>query len=266
MYKLLIVTNRPEIHEAVTQVPSWENLGFRPPRLALSAKAALDCLQSHHIDGIAFDLPPEEASLLSGWLWTTYTQMPVFEACDTVAGLVNEANKLRVLLNFVHADFAEDQQSTEERMTRCRHQFFRELISGGIHSRQELHSRLRLLRSRMDPEKPCILAGLSAPKDDDFLHGRWHYGPDRLEVAMRNFFGAELKGMRILVTVLSDERIFMLACPMRFDTEQMSEESMTNLVTAHTQDSIAHVREYLDLDLRITSERVLPSLDSLIES
>ena len=180
--------------------------------------------------------------------------------------MIREANHLRVLLNYIHADFAEDQHTTEERLKRSRHQYFRELISGEVGSVEELHSRLRLLRSRMDPSKPCILAELAAPADDDFLHGRWHYGPDRLEVAMRNFFGAELKGMRILVAALPDERIFLLACPMLFAEDTPQEESMTRIVTEHAQEAMAHVREFLDLDLHIASMRVLPSLDALIES
>ena len=52
MYKILLVTDRPEILDAFQAVSSWESLGFRVPRICNSAEGAIACLKAHHVDGI----------------------------------------------------------------------------------------------------------------------------------------------------------------------------------------------------------------------
>lgn len=41
MYKILLVTDRPEILDAFQAVSSWESLGFRVPRICTLRKALL---------------------------------------------------------------------------------------------------------------------------------------------------------------------------------------------------------------------------------
>ena len=48
MYKILLVTDRPEILDAFQAVSSWESLGFRVPRICNSAEGAIACLKAHH--------------------------------------------------------------------------------------------------------------------------------------------------------------------------------------------------------------------------
>lgn len=50
---------------------------------------------------------------------------------------------------------------------------------------------------------------------------------------MRNIFGADLYGMRLLVSVLEDGRIYLLACPMLGSMELPDGISMSSAVTAH---------------------------------
>jgi hypothetical protein len=110
--------------------------------------------------------------------------------------------------------------------------------------------------------KAAVLMELVPSQDDSFMQGRWHYGVDRLEVALRNFFGVELEGMRVLVSVLPDDRIYLLCCTM-LGQEGPETSSMAGLVTSHAQASIDHVREYLDLHLSIAGIRVLPNITAL---
>ena len=147
-------------------------------------------------------------------------------------------------------------------MQLCRHEFFRALLGGKITDQSAVIRRMRLLRSRMDPTRSCVVVELTMPEGDSYLKGRWHYGTERLEVALRNFFGVELNGMRMLVSVLPDERIFLLACPMLGESAEQ-EDSMTGLVSSHAQECIGLVSEYLGLNLSISGIRVLPNLSSL---
>ena len=145
----------------------------------------------------------------------------------------------------------------------CRHDYFRTLLMGEVHDADAMTRHLRLLRSRMDPERSCVLLELGHPEDDGYLALHWHYGADRLEVAMRNFFHAELAGMRILVSVLPDERLYLLACPMVGMEAPADPEQLLRLVREHAEENIDDVREYLRIDLRVTSARVLKNLSEL---
>lgn len=94
----------------------------------------------------------------------------------------------------------------------CRHDFFRALLFRQIGTKEEVVQHMRLLRSRMDPNAPCVLVDLNLPDGTEYLSGRWHYGTDRLEVALRNFFGAEFHGMRMVAAVVAPDHVRLLCC------------------------------------------------------
>lgn len=263
MYKLLLATDRPEILSAFSSIDSWESMGFRSPRIVSSAQAAIDCLKAHHLDGVAFALPAQDESALMACLSTDYPLLPIFEAARTPEAVTAAVLELRTLLNRTHADFSNDNFGEADMLQLCRHEFFRALLGGEVRSPESVRSHLRLLRSRMNPDKPCVVLDLALTEGDDYLMGRWHYGNERLEVALRNFFGVELDGMRMLVSVLPDEQIRLLACPMHGSESQEEGESLTGEVTSHAMEAMASVREYLDLDLHIANIRVLPALTAL---
>lgn len=262
MYKLLLATDKPEIVEAFQAVSSWEGLGFKQPRIVSTLQAAVDSLKKHHADGIAFALGEEGNRALMDHLMVEYPILPIIPTGRTSGQVIDAVRELGALLNRTRADFSNDNFGEADMMQLCRHEFFRALIGGQIATPEAALRRLLMLRSRMDPSKPCVLVELKTPEGDNFLSGRWHYGSDRLEIALRNFFGAELNGMRILVSVLPGEKIYLLACPM------MGEEavdSISGVVHRHAEECIAHVREYLDLNLTITGIRVLPDVTALAQ-
>lgn len=260
MYKLLLATDKPEIMDAFQAVSSWEALGFRTPRMVSTAQGAIDSLKKHHADGIAFAFDDKGDETLMNHLAQEYPILPIISAGRNAGQVTDAVKELRSLLNRTHADFSNDYFGEADMLQLCRHEFFRALIGGKVAEKTDVTRRLKLLRSRMSPDKPCVLVELALPEGDSFLTGRWHYGSERLEVALRNFFGVELEGMRILVSVLPDERIFLLACPM---LGEEAVDSISGVVHHHAEDSIAHVREYLGLHLSIASVRVLPDLTVL---
>lgn len=260
MYKLLLATDKPEIMDAFNAVSSWESLGFKPPRMVSSALSAIDSLKKHHADGIAFAFSANDEEALMEHLAKEHPILPIMQAGKNAGQVTDAVCELRSLLNRTRADFSNDNFGEADMMQLCRHEFFRALIAGKVDGKEDVLRRMRLLRSRMSPDKPCVLLELAMPEGDAFLTGRWHYGSERLEVALRNFFGVELQGMRMLVSVLPDERIYLLACPM---LGEEAVDSISGLVHHHAEESIAHVREYLDLHLSIASVRVLPNLTAL---
>lgn len=264
MYKVLLATDQTEIQDAFSAVTTWGDMGFRQPRVVTSARQAIESLKAHHADGIAIALPEADKKTLMAHLATDYPILPIFSVGRTPGEVIASVEELRRLLNRTHMDFSNDDFGEKDMLQVCRHEFFRALLGGKIHEKEQVQRYLKLLRSRMDPTKPCVVVDMMLPEGDDFLSGRWHYGSDRLEVALRNFFGAELNGMRMLVSVLPDERIRLLCCPML--GAENTPESITGVVAKHAQDAMAHVAEYLDLELRIVDIQILPALTSLAEA
>jgi len=260
MYKLLLATDKPEIMEAFQAVGSWEGLGFRTPRMVSTPQAAMDSLKKHHADGIAFSFDEKGNEALMNYLIQEYPILPIIPAGKNAGQVTDAVCELRSLLNRTHADFSNDNFGEADMLQLCRHEFFRALIGGRVSTCDEVLRRLKLLRSRMNADQPCVLLELAMPEGDSFLTGRWHYGSERLEVALRNFFGVELEGMRMLVSVLPNEKIYLLACPM---LGEEAVDSISGVVHHHAEESIAHVREYLGLHLSIANIRVLPNLTVL---
>lgn len=262
MYKLLLATDRQEVLAAFQALPAWEVIGFRAPRIVSSAEEALESLKRYHADAIAFDLDEEQEKTLMDALIREYPRLPIVETANTRANVEHIVRELGMLLNRTHADYSDDYTSEAELMQMWRHEFFRALIGGKIASESDTLRYMNLLRSRMDPTKAAVLIELASAQDDGFMQDRWRYGADRLEVALRNFFGAELAGMRVLVSVLPDNRIYLLCCTM-LGEEGPDPSAMAGIVTSHAQASIDHVHEYLDMHLSIAGIRMLPTLMEL---
>ncbi len=263
MYKLLLITDRTEILQIYANLDIWAEMGFRTPRMAASVDEGLDILSRHFADAVAIELSEPERDRLYDALNAQYPALPVMTAGETPDEVTRNLKELRHLLNQLNADYSNDRYDPAEKMQLRRHAFFRKLLEGSFTDEGQIRRELRLLRSRMDPDRPCVVMRMETPTESGYLAEHWQYGQDRLEVAMRNIFGAELEGMRILVSALEDERLYLVACPMKGCAGPSSDASMTRLVHEHTQESIDHVKEYLGMDLRIGAEAVLPSIVQL---
>lgn len=262
MYKLLLATNDQAVRDAFAAA-AWENLGFKQPRVAETVEEALASLRAYHADAIAIALPAAEDDALLRQLMTAYPELPVMEAPDKRGEVELRALELRKLLVRLNEDISDDNYTVADQMRLCRHEYFRALMDRRVTSVKDVERTLRLVRSKMDPHRPCVVAELKLPRNGEFLKGRWHYGPERLEMALRNIFGVEVAGLRILSCVLPGERIVLLGCPMRYHELETSEDSMTGVISQHVQDCIAHVEEYLGIDLTIAEMRVLPALTAM---
>ena len=262
MYKILLTTNDQEIRGAFDAV-KWEEFGFRQPRFAASVEDAVSSLKAYHADAIAIGLSTEEDEELVRFLMEQYPELPIMAVSKKSGHVERYALELRKVLNRIHADLSNTSFSTAEQLQVCRHEFFRALMDQRIPDAKTTNRLLRLTRSKMDATKPCVVAELSMPADSDFLKGRWQYGSERLELALRNIFGVEVQGLRILSCVLPGDRIVLLGCPMLMHEGPAEGVSMTGIISNHVSDCIAHVDEFLGLDLAISSIRILPALTAM---
>ena len=262
MYKLLLVTNNQAVRDAFAAL-AWENMGFKAPRQASNVEEAVASLKAYHADAIAISLPAEEDAALIRMLMESYPDLPVMEAPAMRGEAETRVLETRKLLVRLNADISDDSFTLRDQMMVCRHEYFRAMMDRRIPTSKDVVRLLRLVRSKMDPHRPCVVAELKMPEGSDFLRGRWHYGPERLEMALRNIFGVEVAGLRILSCVLPGERILLLGCPMLYHQLETEADSMTGVVSHHVQDCIGHVDEYLGIDLTIASMQVLPALTAM---
>ena len=264
MYKLLLVSDREEVLSAFSQIDNWELIGFKPPHIRHDFEGTIDSLQKHHADGIAIAVEPAEEEQIINYLTAYYPNIAIFEAGRDPEEVLRYLSELKILLNRIHADFSNDNFGTTDILQECRHEFFRKLMKGKVQSKEDLRRNMRLLRSKMDADKPCILVRLVQPaQDDDKLEGRWHYGSEQLEYALRKAFAGDVKGLHILPTVSASGEILILACPLHAVETQVDEEDIAEVVQAHIDEGIRHLSEYKGLDLSISGIRVLPALYAL---
>ena len=262
MYKLLLTTNDQAVRDAFAAV-KWEEMGFRQPRTAASVEEAIGSLKTYHADAIAIGMSADEDEQLVACLMESFPDLPIMAVSKKSGHVEKYALELRKVLNRINADMSNTAFTTGEQLQVCRHEFFRALVDQRIPDGKTAKRMLRLVRSKMDPARPCVLAELVMPADSDFLKGRWQYGTERLELALRNIFGVEVQGLRILSCVLPGDRIVLLGCPMLFHELLTEGNSMTGVITEHVNDCIAHVDEFLGLDLSISTIRILPALTAM---
>ena len=264
MYKLLLISDQKEVLDAFDQITNWELHGFKPPHIRHDFEGTKDCLLKHHIDGIAIALQHEEEQKILAFLQDSYPLISIFEAGRTPREVLRYLSELEVLLNRIHADFSNDRIQELDMLLLCRHEFLGKVISGSVITKDGLYRNMRLLRSRLDPDAPCLLMELeqSAIREDR-LEGRWVSSKDRLEWTLRNAFGPDMEGLHIVPTLVGDSRILVLACPFRGTDINLSMDEMMAVFTAHVAESIDHLKEYKGLDLHMVGIRVIPSLTAL---
>ncbi len=262
MYKLLLVSDREEVLNAFSQVTNWEIYGFKQPHIRYSYDGMLDSLAKHHADGIAIAMTDQdEEERILAYLQVHYPTVSIFEAGTTQQEIFRYLNELKTLLNRVRADFSNDRITEADLLQQCRHEFLRKVITGKVSDEAELRRSMRLLRSKMDADSPCLILEIEQSAVlDDRLEGRWTFGDNRLEGALRYAFGGNYLGMHIFPAVYPNGRIVVLVCPLHGEEHRVSEGEMEKEVTTHISDGIDHLKQYQGLDLHITNIRVLPAL------
>ena len=264
MYKLLLITDRDEVLDAFNQVENWERTGFKYPHIRHDLEGTIDSLAKHHADGISIAVSPEEEERILVYLQDNFPTIPFFEAGKTKQEVLRYLNELNILLNRLNADFSNDRFTQTDMLQECRHEFFRKVMTGKVATREDLIRNMRLLRSRMDADRPCLLMELGQKDEtEDLLEGRWHYGQDRLELTLRKSLGGDIEGIHVLPTVHPDGRILVLACPLHGVESKLSGDEMTAVMTAHIREGIDHLKEYFNLELTLKDIRILPALNIL---
>jgi len=258
VYRLLIVTDAQSVKDRLEAMQGWETLGFKPPRIRMSMEEAVECIHRHHIDAIAVDETPAFEGFLA-YLDEHFPNVPLFQIAPTDAGQLLILRELSGLLSRLKADDTNDEYDENARMQEQRERWIKKMIGGLETSREDLCRHLKLYRCAERADVPCVLARLELPQDDGFLSGRWHYGSERLEVALRNFFGYEHDHMIMHVAVVSPVEVRVLCYPCSAE-ECVSE----NAAFEYVQETAEQIDHYLGLSMKVLEVRRVPGLTAFV--
>ncbi len=253
MYRLLIVTEKQSVRDMFEGMSGWEVMGFKQPRLRATTEEALACMEKHHIDAIAMDEGSAFADL-DAYVEENCPTMLRFAVEDTPEEQLRTIRILDRLLNQIRADHSNNQYDERNALQYTQDRQMKSLLSGMIPTEKELNARLRMLRCRERGDEPCVVARLGLDEEDPFLTERWHYGSDRLEVALRNFFGGDQPNMLVHVAVVSQDEVRVLCYP--YGGECLD----TGRVEAFIQEVAHQVENYMGLRMKVLDVQTIPGL------
>jgi hypothetical protein len=250
----LIATENQEVVKKFEAMSGWEIMGFKPPRIRTTCEDALECMKKHSIDAIAIDEIPAFDRLRSHVTENcpTMLRFPIMETEQEQWQVIRELDRM---LGSLKADRSNDEYDLTAALQMTQERLLKSIVCGLISSEGEIARRLSMLRCHEKQNVPCVLERLGMDAEDPFLTSRWHYGSDRLEVALRNFFGKSQDDMRLHVAVMSPEEVRVLCYP--DDEKQALRDSA---VSNYVQDTIEQIANYLGLEMNILELRPIAGL------
>lgn len=254
MYRLLIVTENQNVIDMFASMDGWEAIGFKAPRLRSSVDEAVECMHKHAIDAIAVDQSPTVEGI-NAYLDQNYPDMPIFPIEETVEKQWETVRDMFGLLSRLNADDSNDIYDPAYRLAKQRDRWMKKLLSGMIPTVDEIGKQMRMYRCEEQMDVPCMLARLSLQAGDSFLAERWHYGSERLEIALRNFFGTRHDHMLLHVAVISQEEVRVLCYP-----TEVNDGLSENATYDYIQETVDQIDHYLGLPMKVLDVRRVPGI------
>ncbi|NLD34899.1 MAG: hypothetical protein GX653_08325 [Clostridiales bacterium] len=263
MYKLLLVTDRDEVVEAFEHLTDLGDMMFAPVHIIRDAQQAIDYLERSAVDAVGYSFAYTDPGMLHQYLVEVRPSLPIFQPHHQQDDLRDELTRIRRFLDRMHADDSDEEYDEAAVLEYLRDELMHQLLAREIASPAELYSRLRLMRANLAQDRPAFLFDFDLPQGEVYLEGRWHYGRERLENALRsNFFGRYADNIYYGVAVLTPRHIRLIGCQ-RYDSPEEDVQEVSRRVQQHVQQKVADIKEYLDLDLDIEQFTVLRSLNDI---
>lgn len=263
MYKLLLVTDREEVIAAFDKVTNLQALMFAPITVLDDAQAAIHYLESNAVDAVGYSMRNHDISPLHQYLVEVRPSLPVFQTHHQDGTLMDELHRVRRFLDALHADHSDTAYDEAAVLEYLRDELLHRLLAREIASREDLVSRLKLVRAPLSMDRAAFLYDFDMPQGELYLADRWHYGRERLESALRNnFFGRQHEDIVYGVAVLSPRHIRVIACQQE-NAPLQDDDAAAARVMAHVQAAVSDIKKYLDLDLNMEQYTVLQSLEEI---
>lgn len=254
MYKLLLVSDKPEVRELYEHFTEWEMLGFERPVVAANACDGIEQLDKGRFDAISSLLSVGEGKRFFAYL-SNRPEMLGMETARDEAGLRREIGCARRTLT--SRDAARKTKQVDDLTRAMQPEFFCDLLRGAAYNGEKIDERLSALKIKtIDPSRPVCTASFRLPQGEYFLSEVWRYGRERLENALKNIFEQVDAQMRFVLLVINPHHMRLIGLPL---TEMTAEEAH-----AKTQAHLEHCAQMLEqyFELTLTVKRIV-QYDSL---
>ncbi len=263
MYKILLATDREQIRSLFHR-QTWPFLGFSEPLYAGDSAKAISLLNSKAIDAIGFYFDAPMADELTKFLHYERPSLPVFMVCEDEEKQRTVLREMASVLNKMHSDMADAPYDDEMMRNMLRDELMHRLLSGEVEDFSVAERQLKLIRSHLSMTRPCKVYELDMPQGEVYVSEHTN-AMERLERALRNnFFGRYVDRIYYAVAVLTPRYIRVAALPQAgIDQEQHDFEARAD---SHVSESLGMIKEYLNLDIDIRGQGMIPTLRSFTES
>ena len=267
MYKLLLVTDREEVIDTFAKVHNLADMMMDPVTVIRDIPEAIAYLERNAVDAVGYSFRLTDPAPLHTYLMDVRPSMPIFQTHHHDNTLHDELVRVRAFLDRMRMDDSQEGMDEAQALQYLRDELMHQLLAREIPSPAELKSRLKLVRAQnISTEKPAYLFDFDMPQGELYLDGRWRYGRQRLESALRNnFIGRYADGIHYGVAMLSPRHIRLIACQSKGGKDE-SPQDCEMRVRAYVDDKVSRVKQYLDLELELEQFTVLSSINEIADN
>ena len=257
MLKLLLASDQTDIQESFRHYP-WLDMGFHAPLIAGTSEEAIQLLESRAIDAVGYHFEKKNGVALSEYLHHDRPSMAIFSVVEDEQKQLQVLKELGEMMRRLHGDYADTPYDDDAMRQVLRDELTHSLLSGGIEDFAFAERQFKLLRSHISFTRPCMVYELDMPQGEVYMTMHLN-GIERLERALRNnFFGRYMDRIYYAVAVLTPRHIRVAAIPKGGESQDLND--FASRANAHVEDSIERIKEYLDLDIDVTTCGMIPNL------
>ena len=267
MYRLLLVTDREEVIDTFTKVQNLEEMMMAPITIIRDVHEAIAYLERNAVDAVGYSMRLSDPAPLHSYLTDVRPSLPIFQTHRHDHTLKDELIRIRVFLDRMRMDDSDEGLDEAQALQYLRDELMHQLLAREIPSPAELKSRLKLARAQdISTDKPAFLFDFDMPQGELYLDGRWRYGRQRLESALRNnFIGRYADGIFYGVAMLSPRHIRIVACQDKNNRDESTEDCLAR-TRAYVDEKVALIKQYMDLELELEQFTVLGSLNEIADN
>ena len=267
MYKLLLVTDREEVIDTFAKVHNLADMMMDPVTVIRDIPEAIAYLERNAVDAVGYSFRLTDPTPLHTYLMDVRPSMPIFQTHHHDNTLHDELIRVRAFLDRMRMDDSQEGMDEAQALQYLRDELMHQLLAREIPSPAELKSRLKLVRAQnISTDKPAFLFDFDMPQGELYLDGRWRYGRQRLESALRNnFIGRYADGIHYGVAMLSPRHIRLIACQEKGGSDE-NPQDCERRVRAYVDDKVARIKQYLDLELELEQFTVLSSINEIADN
>ena len=267
MYKLLLVTDREEVIDTFAKVHNLADMMMDPVTVIRDIPEAIAYLERNAVDAVGYSFRLTDPAPLHTYLMDVRPSMPIFQTHHHDNTLRDELVRVRAFLDRMRMDDSQEGMDEAQALQYLRDELMHQLLAREIPSPAELKSRLKLVRAQnISTDKPAFLFDFDMPQGELYLDGRWRYGRQRLESALRNnFIGRYADGIHYGVAMLSPRHIRLIACQDKGGSDE-NPKDCERRVRAYVDDKVARIKQYLDLELELEQFTVLSSINEIADN